>query len=543
MSHLPEPYGAEYCGHGLRRRLATLLALALAPIILSGQTLDRPDLDAVYKIKDEGFQRSAIMELVGQLTDIHGPRLTNSPNIKSAASWTTAKMSEWGLANVKQERWGPFGRGWSSEKFYLHATAPQKYPIIGFPKAWTPGTGGPVAGEVTIAVIASAADTETHRGKLRGKIVMTAPAMPVTPSSEPLAMRYSADGLELLSREPAPTGGRGAPPPGVTPAQALNRLRGEFFASEGVAATLEPSRGVNGGSIFVMGPPPLGRAGGAGPMGIRDPKAPRSFPQLVIAAEHYNRIFRTLEKKIPVSLEMDIDNRFYDDDLNSFNIIGEIPGSDLADEVVMLGAHFDSWHSGTGATDNAAGSAVMLEAMRILKATRVRLRRTVRIALWTGEEQNLLGSRAYVLEHFADRQTMTLKRGHARLAAYFNVDNGTGAIRGVYLQRNEAAAPVLQAWMEPFKNMGMTALSIRNTMSTDHVAFDEVGLPAFQFIQDPMEYETRTHHTNMDVYDRIQPSDLIQNAVIVASFAYHAANRDQKLPRKPLPQPSLPLTP
>ena len=516
-----------------------LFTLTIAPVVLIGQAEDRPDLDAVYKIKDEGFERSSVMELVAQLTDVHGPRLTNSPNIKAAASWTTARMVEWGLVNVKQEPWGPFGRGWSNEKFYLHAISPQRYPVIGFPKGWTPGTSGLVKGDVAIAMVASAADAETHRGKLHGKIVLTAPAAVLTASREPLATRYSDDGLELLSREPAPTGRRGAPPPlAVTPAQALNRLRSEFFAAEGVIATLEPSRGVNGGTIFVLGPPSFGRAGGASPMGPRDPKAPSSFPQLVIAAEHYNRIFRTVDKKIPVSLEMEIDNRFHDEDLNSFNIIGEIRGSDLADEVVMLGAHFDSWHSGTGATDNAAGSAVVLEAMRILKATGLKMRRTVRIALWTGEEQGLLGSRAYVRDHFADRETVTLKPEHERLAAYFNLDNGTGAIRGVYLQRNEAVAPVFQAWIEPFRNIGMTTLSIRNTASTDHVAFDEVGLPAFQFIQDQVEYSTRTHHTNMDVYDRLQPSELIQNAVIVASFVYHAANRAQKLPRKPLPRPS-----
>jgi len=528
-----------------RIRLPVLLVvLALAPILLRGQEHDGSDLDAVYKIKDEGFQRSAVMELLGYLTDIHGPRLTNSPNIKAAATWTTTRMLEWGLVNVNREPWGPFGRGWSNEKFYLHATAPQRYPIIGFPKAWTPGTRGLVSGEVVVAVIASAEDTDTHRGKLRGKIVMTAPPMAVAPSTAPLSTRYDDRGLEQLSREPspspAPVSGGVPPPAGTTAQQAMNRLRAEFFAREGVLATLEPSRGVNGGTIFATGPPAVGRAGGANPMGPRDPKAPASFPQLVIAAEQYNRMFRTNEKKIPVSLEMDVDNRFYDDDLNSFNIVGELRGTDLAHEVVMMGAHFDSWHSATGATDNAAGTAVMLEAMRILKASEVKMRRTVRIALWTGEEQGLLGSRAYVREHFADRQTMTLKPEHAQLAAYFNVDNGTGAIRGVFLQRNEAVAPVFQAWMEPFRNIGMTTLSIRNTLSTDHVAFDEVGLPAFQFIQDPMEYNTRTHHTNMDVYDRIQPSDLIQNAVIVASFVYHAANRDQKLPRKPLPRPSTP---
>jgi carboxypeptidase Q len=525
-------------------RLAiVLVTLAFASALPAAQSYDRPDLDAVYRIKEEAFQRSAIMELMGYLTDIHGPRLTNSPNIKAAAAWTTAKMTDWGLVNVKQEPWGPFGRGWSNEKFYLHAMAPQKYPIIGFPKAWTPGTEGLKRGEVAVAVIASAADTETHRGKLKGKIVMSAALGSIAPSTQPLSSRYDDGGLERLSREVAPTStaSRGNPPAGgITAQQALNRLRAEFYVSEGVLATLEPSRGVNGGTISVVGPAQMGRGGGAGPMGPRDPKSPASFPQIVIAAEHYNRIFRTIEKKIPVTLEMDVDNRFYDEDLNSFNIVGEIRGSDLADEVVMVGAHFDSWHSGTGATDNAAGSAVMLEAMRILKATGVKMRRTVRIALWTGEEQGLLGSRAYVKDHFADRQTMTLKSEHGRLAAYFNVDNGTGAIRGIFLQRNEAVAPVFQAWMEPFRNIGMTTLAIRNTGSTDHVAFDEVGLPAFQFIQDPVEYDTRTHHTNMDVHDRIQPSELIQNSAIVAAFVYHAANREQKLPRKPLPRPPTP---
>jgi hypothetical protein len=398
-----------------------------------------------------------------------------------------------------------------------------------------------VSGEATITVINSAKDVETYRGKLQGKFVMTAPVAAVAASTAPLSTRYDDNRLDQLSREPAPVppSGRGGPSArggGPSTAEDLNRVRAEFFASEGIVATLEPSRGLNGGTIFVQGPPAPGGRGN--PMGFRDPKAPKSFPQLVIAAEQYNRIMRTLEKKIPVRLEMSVENKFYDDDLNAFNIVGEIRGTDLASEIVMLGAHFDSWHGGTGATDNAAGSAVMLEAMRILKVTGLKMRRTVRIALWTGEEQGLLGSRAYVKDHFADRSTMALKPEHAKLSAYFNVDNGTGAIRGVYLQRNEAVAPVFQAWMEPFRNIGMTTLSIRNTGSTDHVAFDEVGLPGFQFIQDALEYDTRTHHSTMDVYDRIQPSDMIQNAVIVASFVYDAANRDQLLPRKPLPKPA-----
>jgi Zn-dependent M28 family amino/carboxypeptidase len=243
-----------------------------------------------------------------------------------------------------------------------------------------------------------------------------------------------------------------------------------------------------------------------------------------------------LEKEIPVTLELDVQNQFYDDTLDSFNIVAELPGTERADEVVMLGAHFDSWHAGTGATDNASGSAVMLEAIRILAATRLELRRTVRLALWTGEEQGLIGSRAYVRQHFGDRDTMVLEPEHAKLSGYFNLDNGTGAIRGVYLQGNEAIAPLFEAWMEPFANLGMTTLAIRNTGGTDHLSFDAVGLPGFQFIQDPVEYGTRTHHTNLDLYERIQPADMMQNAVIVASFVYHAANRDAPLPRKPLPE-------
>ena len=300
----------------------------------------------------------------------------------------------------------------------------------------------------------------------------------------------------------------------------------QFFVDEGVAALLEPSAQGDDGTFFVQAPQGVSR----------DPKAPLQAPQVVLAVEHYGRIVRTLEKKIPVTLQMDIDNKFYDADQNAFNLIGEIPGTDKADEVVMLGAHFDSWHSGTGATDNAAGSAVMMEAMRILKTTGVRLRRTVRIGLWSGEEQGLLGSRAYVTAHFGDPATMQLKPEHAKFAGYFNVDNGTGQIRGVYLQGNESVAPIFQAWMEPFRNLGMTTLAIRSTGGTDHLSFDAVGLPGFQFIQDPIEYDTRTHHSNQDVYERVQANDMMRNAVIVAAFAYHAANRDEKLPRKPLPK-------
>jgi hypothetical protein len=330
-----------------------------------------------------------------------------------------------------------------------------------------------------------------------------------------------------LQAQPVTAGrGRGGPPANPA-AQNFPRRRMEFFASEGVVAVMEPGGGRNDhGAILVQGSNQN-----------RDPKEPPTAAQVVVASEHYNRLVRLLDRGIPVTIELDVQNRFVDDTLDAFNVIAEIPGSDKASEVVMLGAHFDSWHAGTGATDNAAGTAAMMEAMRILKTTGVPLRRTVRLALWTGEEQGLLGSRAYVNQHFADRETMQLRPAHATLSAYFNMDNGTGAIRGVYLQGNEAARPVLTAWMEPFRNLGMTTLTIRNTGSTDHVPFDDVGLPGFQFIQDPVEYSTHSHHTNMDLYDRIQAQDLMKNAVIIASFVYHAANRDSLLPRKTLPRP------
>jgi carboxypeptidase Q len=357
----------------------------------------------------------------------------------------------------------------------------------------------------------------------------------VLPVWNPPAPRYTVDQLRELEAEtdanpragsyggrnystdrqpPAAGGGRGA-------AQSFTARRMQFFTEEGALALISPGRG-DGGTVFVQGG------------GSREASAPPGLPTISVAAEHYGRMYRTLEKKMPVRIELDIRNVFHDDP-SSFNVVAEISGTDKAGEVVMLGAHFDSWQSGTGATDNAAGSAVMMEALRILKQSGLPLRRTVRLALWGGEEQGLLGSRAYVTEHFASRTDMVLKPEHARISCYFNVDNGTGAIRGVYLQGNEAVAPIFEAWMKPFNNIGMSTLTIRDTGGTDHQSFDAVGLPAFQFIQDPLEYGTRTHHSNMDVYERVQEEDMRKNAVIVAAFVYHAANRAEKLPRKPLP--------
>jgi hypothetical protein len=520
--------------------LAALVVVPLAGERVAGQTapasLEKVDLDAIYRIKDEGLNRSQVMETLSYLTDVHGPRLTNSPGMHAAAQWTRERLAKYGLEQVAFEAWGPFGRGWVNERTHVQMVAPQPFPLLAFPKAWTPGTSGPVTGEVVQAVIEKEEDFAKWQGKLAGKLVLTSPLREVRSYFESPMRRYTDEELAELARQPV--GGdaamrrRFAALAAMQTGTALRRKRMEFLVKEGALAILELSPGDRGdnGAVRVQGP--------AAGEGSRDKDGPTVLPQIVIAAEHYGRIARLLEKQIPVTVELDVRNRFIDDDPNVYNIVAELPGSDRKDEIVMLGAHFDSWHTGTGATDNGVSSAVMIEAMRILKAIGLKPRRTIRLALWTGEEQGLLGSRAYVKEHFADRETMALKPAHGKLSVYLNMDNGGGRFRGVYLQGNEAAAPIFEAWMKPFANLGLTTNTIRPTGGTDHLSFDAVGLPGFQFIQDPLEYSSRTHHTNLDVYERAIPEDLMQNAVVVAAFAYHAAMRDALFPRKPLPKPS-----
>ena len=520
------------------RKHASALAVFLVLLVvlpLAAQAPSQSDLYAIYQIKDEGFNRSQVMDIMSYLSDVYGPRLTNSPDIKEAAAWTTGKMNDWKLANVHLELWGPFGRGWSNERISVQVISPRPFPLIAYAKAWTPGTNGPVTADAVLASILKEEDIQKYRGQLKGKFILTA-AVPENPERfEPQAHRYTDAELAELATQPVPASQN--PEDRIAQFRAqreLNLKIQKFLVEEGVAAWIEPSRG-DDGTVFVQQ--------GGGRDKEKDPPAP---PRVAVASENYGRIYRLLEKKKTVTMQVDIENKFYDDDLNSFNIIGEIPGTDKAkaDEVVMLGAHFDSWHSGTGATDNGAGSAVMLEAIRILKATGVKLRRTVRIGLWTGEEQGLLGSAAYVKQHFGDRNVedpatklVKILPEHAKLDAYYNIDNGSGKIRGVYLQGNGMVAPIFSAWMAPFRDLGMNTLTIRNTGGTDHLSFDGVGLPGFQFIQDPMDYDTRTHHSNMDVYERIQEPDMKQMAVIVASFVYLTANRDEMIPRKPLPKP------
>jgi carboxypeptidase Q len=511
------------------------LALTFAPIAAQ-MAQERVDLDAIYKIKQEGFQRSQVMDITSWLTDVYGPRLTNSPGFRKAGEWAVKEMTSWGLANARLDTWpAPFGRGWSNDQFLIQATTPGgTFPIHGMSTAWTPGTDGKVEGEAVHAVIETPEDFARYKGQLRGKFVLTQALREVTPMWDPIARRFTDEQLAEMQRETRAAargraggpGRQGGPGGGRGNTMSFAQQRTQFFKDEGALALVSAANRSDSGNIL-LGGASANRAPDATDLGL---------PQIAIAIEHYGRIARTLERQMPVTIEAHIVNTFHDD-TSSFNVIAEIPGSDRPDEIVMLGAHFDSWHGGTGATDNAAGSAVMMEAMRILKATGLPLRRTVRIGLWGGEEQGLIGSRHYVTQHFADRTTMALKPAHAKFAAYFNMDNGTGAFRGVYLQGNEAVAPVFEAWMKPFHNLGMTTLTIRDTGGTDHQSFDAVGLPGFQFIQDPVEYSTRTHHTTMDTYERIQEEDMRKNAVIAAAFAYLAANRDQPLPRKPLPSP------
>jgi hypothetical protein len=414
-------------------------------------------------------------------------------------------------------------------------------PLIGYPTAWTGSTNGTVVGDaILVEDLATEADLEKAKGKLKGKVVLVGAPRDLTMHLTPRGTRYAE--AELLDLEKAPDPGAGlfrapaAPAAGGRRGQAAAAPGGggrrnefqeklaAFLTEEQPLVVMRSGAGFSDGGTYIAGR-------GA------DPKTGSTVPAVVVTPEHYNRICRLLAHEIPVKLEFNIQTKFYDDRLDSVNVIGEIPGGRKKDEVVMIGAHLDSWHAGTGATDNAAGSAVMIEVMRILKTLNLKMDRTVRMGLWGGEESGLLGSRAYVKEHFADRETMKTTAEHAKLAGYFNIDNGSGKVRGVYLQGNDMVRPIFEQWFAPLKDLTEGAITIRNTGGTDHQSFDGVGLPGFQFIQDPLEYETFTHHSNMDVYDRVQKSDMMQISAIVASFVYNTANREEMLPRKPLPKP------
>lgn len=521
------------------RLSASVAVMALAVgVVLHAQ--EKLDFTTLVKIQDEGLNRSQVMDHAWWLSDVYGPRLTGSPGIKQAGDWAVKRLTEWGLASAHQETW-KFGKGWSLQRFSAHLLEPQIQPLIGFPKAWTPGTNGLVTADVVQVSIRTEADFDQYRGKLAGKVVLTQPAREVRMLDGRVVWRMDDEMLAEAETMPVPAPAATARPGGPNLQDKIN----QFLLAEGVVAAFDRgsdattvamggveslaamTQRADGGTVFVMG---------GGP---RDENAGKVVPQVTLAVEHYNRMVRLLDRKIPVKVELNIQARFHDETgANGFNVIADLPGTDPSGEVVMIGAHLDSGQSATGATDNGTGVAVLMEAMRILQAVGAKPRRTIRIALWGGEEQGYAGARAYVRDHLADVKSMQLKPAHGLVSAYYNLDNGTGKIRGVWMQGNLAITPIFSQWIEPLRGFGVGTLSPRIVSGSDYVAFDEVGIPAFQFIQDRLEYNSRTHHSNMDVYDRVQRADIVQMAVVVASFAYNTAMRTEKLPRKPLPMPA-----
>jgi hypothetical protein len=468
------------------------------------------------------------METISYLTDVYGPRLSGSPEYKEAANWAINRLKEWGIKNAKLEEWGTFGRGWSMEHISAAMTSPRYMPLIAYPTAWTKSTDGELSGSPILLEIDSEEQLEAYNDSLSGAIVMLGKPRKWEPKFEAEAKRHSEERLAEIASAPEP--GKKSPwadrRKEWMAKRALNRKIQQFLKNKNVGVVLRASEREHG-TI---------RAYSRG--GYKMNEEP-GVPSILISNEQYGRIYRILEKKILVTLKVNVQNKIFEDDTLGYNLIAELPGTDgsLDDEVVMLGGHLDSWHAGTGATDNAASCAVAMEAVRILKKIGVKPRRTIRLALWGGEEQGYLGSRGYLAKHYGDTKTMELKEAHEDFSVYFNLDNGAGKIRGIYLQKNDAARPIFEAWLKPFHDMGATVVTIRNTSGTDHIPFNELGLPGFQFIQDPIDYMPRTHHTNMDVYEHVIAGDVMQASMIMATFVYHAAMRDEKIPRKPLPEP------
>lgn len=503
------------------------------------------DTAVVSRITDEGTNRSQVMDLVAALTEGHGPRLTGSPGHEKAAEWARAKLGSWGLASWS-DAWGPFGRGWTLKRYHTTVTAPRAIPLVSFPKAWSPGTGGLVRGEVVYINVHSDSALDTYRGKLKGAFVLLGEPRAVQPQFKPRAERETDQSLLTLSNADFPSRQRGRRRADLTDEQRAERKRVDLLTyrtwkmceDEGAHAILTPSRS-DGGNVFVMGANVPAHPDSPSTATYRafERKAPRILPQIAVGAEHFNHLVRMLQRGMRVSMEMNLDVEFHKAD-SSYNIIAELPGTDLKDEVVMLGAHLDSWHGATGATDNATGVATCMEALRIITALDLKPRRTIRIGLWSGEEQGLFGSRAYVKKYLGERVTedsveiVKLLPAGKQLSIYINNDNGTGKIRGVYMQGNEGVRNIFRKWLKPFESGGAHTLTLSNTGSTDHVPFDMIGIPAFQFIQDDIEYFTLSWHSTMDLYERVIEEDLKQTAIIMASFIYHAAMRDEMMPRK-----------
>ncbi len=539
-----------------------LLSSMLLPMAALAQpaTQTKPVMEnsATSRIRDEGMNRSQAMTTMRYLTDVIGARLTNSPNQRRANRWTKEQFEKWGLKNAAIDPWGEFGRGWELKRFSASVqTADEFTAFRAYPKAWSPSTNGAITGEVVFVDATDEAGLEKYKGKLKGAIVLIQPQAKVEPGFKPVASRQSEEALATMEAAKPQTGGgqQFTPTEEQRKAQQFNQRKIRFYFEEGVAVVVEPSFGTDSGTIRVMGanlppqtPPTNGAVNPFAGLRVYSKNAPTTIPQLVAETEQYNRLLRLVKQGVAAKMTVDLDAKFYDDDLQGYNTIAEIPGTDLKDEIVMIGAHLDSWHAGTGATDNGAGTTVVMEAMRILAASGMQPRRTIRVALWTGEEQGLLGSRGYVAKNFAtlgdgsdaaafgamsgQKVQINKKPAYDKFAAYYNLDNGTGQIRGINMQGNEQLRATFKDWLMPFKDLNASTVSVNSVGGTDHLAFDAVGLPGFQFIQDPIEYFGRTWHTTQDVSDRMLEEDLKRSSVIMASFAYNSAMTDEKLPRK-----------
>jgi len=576
----------------LRRRVisALLLTAFLLPTAALAQSkpIYTAPKDVIDKIKEEGTKNSQVMQTLSYLTDVIGGRLTNSPNMKRANEWTRDQMAKWGMENAKIIAWGPFGRGWELKRFSAQVSSPQSFPVIAYPKAWSPGldkvipqpTPDPKAAkksktppapvepvtkltaDVVYLDIQNDADFAKYKGQLKGKIVLVSGVRDLKADFQGFGTRMTDSELLAMADAPnpamiqrAPQGGQQQNPQAVSRfmerfVQAAKRMN--FLMEEGAAMIVDNSNNGSGGTIFVSGASvaqdipanPQEAFGQRRLQAYQKEAEAKMLPQMTMATEDYNRLARMIKQGEKVQMTVDLAVQYHDEDLMGYNTTAEIPGTDLKDELVMLGGHLDSWHSGTGATDNAAGCAVAMEAARILMALGLKPRRTIRVGLWSGEEQGLLGSREYVKQNFGEMQggggnfggggggTLVKGADYDKLSAYYNLDNGTGKIRGVYMQGNDKVAPIFRQWLMPFKDMGASTLTANNTGGTDHLSFDRIGLPGFQFIQDEIEYDTRTHHSNQDVYDRMQADDMRQAAIIMAAFVYQTAMMDEKMPRK-----------
>lgn len=548
--------------HKAKPKPAAEVPAAVDPYAEVQPATETLDLAMYQRIRDEGLNHSHVMEFATALADGIGPRLTGSPNARKANEWTRDTLTKIGLENAHLEDWGEFGLGWQQLNTWARMVTPDTAVLIVQATPWSPSTNGAVTGDVVYVNIQDEKDFDKYKGKLAGKVVLFGAMRPVPPVDKPLFERYTDQELAEMAEYPV-NGNNGAMSPEMQArlraymqrARLIDKIA-QFFADEKVAAVIEPSRdakngGGSGGTFFDDNGATLGRTPYLADKQVK-------IPVVVAAIESYGRLYRIVEAHAPCTVQIDVETKFTGDHEHGYDTVAEIPGTDpkLKDQVVMVGGHLDSWIAGTGATDNGAGSIVAMEAVRILKALNVKPRRTIRIALWTGEEQGLFGSRGYVKQHFGSAKLSTapdqmqlpefmrraagpleVKPEQKLISGYFNVDNGSGKIRGIYTQGNTAIAPIFAQWIAPLKDLGVTTITNRNTGGTDHLSFDAVGIPGFQFIQDPLDYETRTHHSNEDVYERLQPADLKQIATVEAIFLYNAAQRDQMLPRKPLPNP------